>query len=219
MKKVTGLFLGLLLLGLLSVRADLVIIQRIENLGQNGDMVIKIKGDKIRTDVSPTISTISNLKTGEVTTLMHAQKAFMTMSAASLRQMMKSSLKTSDELPNQEPTLRATGGKLVINSIETDQYESTLGTVKVNYWIAKNFPDGERITALYQQILNSSLGQTIQPMAKQPANLPGVPIRTQMELAPNQKITVTILSIQEQTVNENDLTVPKGYTPLPTPEF
>ena len=227
MKKFTAIaltvFLALSALG----RADLVIIQRVEGAGQNGDMVLKQKGNKLRTDVSPEISTISDLETGTVITLMHGQRMSMTLSAESLRQLVGNAVPQPKGTGNAQPsagspadaTFKATGAKKAINGIDTEQYTGMLGTMKVTYWVAKDFPDGERITNLYKQIFNSTLGQMVQMMTPQAADMPGVPVQTVVDISPSQKFTVTILSVQEQPVNASEMEVPKDYTALPTPDF
>src|SRR5215210_7640566 len=76
------------------IHADMVIVQKVDGAGQSGEMTMKIKGDKVRTEVNPQISTITNATTGDVTTVMHEQKSYMTMPASSTKALMEQMQKT-----------------------------------------------------------------------------------------------------------------------------
>jgi len=52
---------------LLSARADLTIVQKVERAGSATNMTIKVKGDKVRIEATPKVTTILDAKTGEVT--------------------------------------------------------------------------------------------------------------------------------------------------------
>src|SRR5437667_7210828 len=54
---------------LLSTSADLTIVQKVEGVGGGGEMTMKIKGDKMRIEISPEITTIFDGGTGELTNL------------------------------------------------------------------------------------------------------------------------------------------------------
>src|SRR4051812_48602043 len=72
--------LALILAASLTAQADVVIEQKIESAMTNGSMIMKIKGDQARVDIPGPMgqmSVIMNVKTGEMTTLMHAQKMVM----------------------------------------------------------------------------------------------------------------------------------------------
>src|SRR5205807_7650174 len=70
---------------LLSARADLTIVQKVEGVGGGGEMTMKIKGDKMRIEISPEITTIFDGGTGELTNLMNDQKTVVGISAAKLK--------------------------------------------------------------------------------------------------------------------------------------
>ena len=48
-----------LLCSLAPLKADLVIVQKVEGAGQAGEQTIKIKGDKARTDLTQPVSMVS----------------------------------------------------------------------------------------------------------------------------------------------------------------
>src|ERR1043166_7123417 len=70
---------------LISVRADLTIVQRVEGAGQDGEVTVKIKGDKERIDAAPHPGRIIDAKTGEMTDLINDQKTYEKISAAQIK--------------------------------------------------------------------------------------------------------------------------------------
>src|SRR6266513_1821498 len=66
---------------LLSARADLTIVQKVERAGSAANVTIKLKSDKVRVEASPQVTTILDGKTGEVTNLMNDQKTVVRISA------------------------------------------------------------------------------------------------------------------------------------------
>src|SRR5437016_943113 len=69
-------------------RADMVIVQKLERAGQTIDMTMKIKGDKIRTDISPEVSTITDQSTGDVIEILHNKKSYLKLAAAQTEALM-----------------------------------------------------------------------------------------------------------------------------------
>src|ERR1039457_3247444 len=71
-------------------RADLVMQQQIVTPTYNGVATMKVNGPLIRLDLYAgqprAISTIADLKTGDIITLMHSQKMFVKTSGARMRQ-------------------------------------------------------------------------------------------------------------------------------------
>ena len=65
--------------GLLA-RADFTIVQKVEGKHGANEMVMKVKGDKIRMEATPQMTMILDGKTGDTLTLMIAQKKFVRIS-------------------------------------------------------------------------------------------------------------------------------------------
>src|SRR3954453_15596719 len=63
------------------VRADLVLGQRVEGGGMEGEMTVRIQGKKVRADIAPGISTIVDGNTGETIVLQHKTKIFNRITA------------------------------------------------------------------------------------------------------------------------------------------
>src|SRR5262245_55276635 len=76
-----------------ATRADLIIEQKIESALQSGPMIMKVKGDKARVDLTGgpmgEISSIVDLNNGDAMTLMHGSKMVMKVSGAQTKQMME----------------------------------------------------------------------------------------------------------------------------------
>src|SRR5207247_10312202 len=71
--KTAAYFVVLTISFLFSARADLTMVQQVERAGSAGNMTIKLKGDKMRIEASPKVTTILDGKTGEVNNLMNEQ--------------------------------------------------------------------------------------------------------------------------------------------------
>src|ERR1700737_5171950 len=83
--------------------------QKVEGVGGGGEMTMKIKGDKMRIEVSPEITTIFDGGTGELTNLMNDQKTVVRISADKMKaaaEMIKkfNSKKESAERAKLVPT-------------------------------------------------------------------------------------------------------------------
>jgi hypothetical protein len=208
----------LLLLGILftaTLHADTVLVQKVEAAGRSSEMTVKIKGTKIRSDISPEISTLTDTASGATTTLMHPQKAYMEISAAATRQLL-------DKVPPQaapEPVLEPTGKHETVNGYDTEIYTVETGALKTRYWIAKDYPDEKKLLALFKELQNTGLGTMARQMAPQPTEFPGVPLKTELQSSRSQKVTVTLLSVEEEPLPDSDFVVPPDYKALPTPDF
>lgn len=203
------------------LRADLVVVQKIEGVGQtqSAQMTLKVKGDKIRADVAPEISTLTDAATGETTTLMHAQKAYMKISAKAAGQLL-GRLSADKDAAIGSTAPQATGKHETLSGVDTEIYTAKLGQMKVTYWIAKEFPEGEKLRDLFSKLQNSPLAKLTQGgMGSQPADLPGVAVKTQMEPPNGQKLTVTLISVKEQPLDPAEFEIPRNYQALPTPAF
>src|SRR6267154_5426337 len=107
---------------LVSARADLTIVQRVEGTGQNGDVTVKIKGDKERIDAPSQPTRIIDGKTGELTDLMNNKKSFVRISAAQIKAAAETINKFDGDEKPAAPKLIPTGKKETINGYETEEY-------------------------------------------------------------------------------------------------
>jgi len=204
-------------------RADLVVVQQTEGAGQLAEMTMKFKGDKIRADVSPEVSVITDVNSGDMTTLNHAQRSYMIVSGSSSRSLMEQMRKNfQKDNPNSSPTsapkLQATGKKEKINGYDTDEYTCLIGGMKVSYWIAKNFPDWHKLLDAMMKFQHGSLAAMARGIAPSAFDLPGMPIRTEVDMG-GQKLTTTLESVKDEPLDESIFQVPSGYTEIKMPSF
>jgi len=122
-------------IGLLAVtallRADLVIVQKVEGGGQSGEQTIKIKGDRARTDLNPTVSMITNGATGEMITLMHTGRTYLKVPAEQTKAMLEQlqKFRTGTEPAKLQPT----GKKEKIGDYDCEIFTAGLGTLTATY--------------------------------------------------------------------------------------
>ncbi len=201
------LFLAVFLLST-PVRADLVIVQHADGSGQSGDQTIRIKGDKARTDLAQQISMITNGANGEIVTLMHAQKAFLKVSAAQTRAMMEQLQKLK---PNAEaPKLTSTGKKEKVGNYECEIFSSNLGGVGVTYWIAKDFPNYPAVLAQMGKLQEGSISAMGKGMMPELKDFPGMVIKTEMDMG-GKKVSTVLVSAKEENVDPAIFDIPKDY--------
>jgi hypothetical protein len=209
---------------IIATRADFVIQQKMESAMQNGDMTIKIKGDKIRVDmaVGPmgNMSTIMDLDAGDSTTLMHQQKMVMKISAAQMQQTMEQMKgRLNNGATNAEPPkLQDTGKTETVSGYDAEIYSWTNnnnnsgGTV----WVAKKIPNYAKIKAQLDKLNKSPIGQMAKGMAPDTTVLPGMVVKTKSEMQ-GQEVTTTLISAQEEPVDASVFEIPKDYQEMNAP--
>ena len=203
-----GLLFFCAFLWLAPVHADLVIVQHADGSGQSGDQTIRIKGDKARTDLAQQISMITNGANGEIVTLMHAQKAFLKVSAAQTRAMMEQLKKLAPT--TEPPKLTATGKKEKIGNYECEIFTSSLGGVGVTYWFAKDFPNYPAVLAQMARLQAgsiSAMGRGVMPELK---DFPGMVIKTELDMG-GKKVSTVLISAKEENVDPAIFDIPKDY--------
>src|SRR5205823_1831572 len=126
-------------------RADLTMVQQVEGGGPVSVITIKLKGDKARIEAAQ-MTTLMDGKTGDIITLMNAQKKFVRISGDKAKAIAEMASKYSGTTATTEkPKPTATGRKEIINGYETEEYVWETPKLKASYWIAPKFPDGPAI--------------------------------------------------------------------------
>ncbi len=217
--KTSLLSCALALLSSAFLHADLVMVQSIEGggLGQNGEMTVKMKGNKLRIDISKEASVMTDTESGDMTTLMHSQKVYMQVSGAMTAQMLKNAAAQSGKSGNEKVTLQPTGKKETVNGYETEIYTTVVGDQKATYWIAKDYPEGAKFLDFFKKMQGSALSKMAREAAPQPEDFPGVPVKTQVEMGAGQKVTTTLMSLKDEPVNDSEFAVPAGYKAMSMP--
>jgi Domain of unknown function (DUF4412) len=198
-----------------TARGDYVIKEKIDNSGQVQQITLKIKETKVREDVGTENSAIIDSKTGETTLLLHSQKAFLKISPGQLKEQakaLKDLLGTKQENPaNME--LKPTGKREAINGFDTEEYTTSLNGVPMSIFVAKQFPDYQKIVEALYQVQSGPAMEVLRSMSIPPEKYPGLPIRTTTSVI-GQKIVVDLDSAQETDVPDTDFAIPTDYKEL-----
>jgi Domain of unknown function (DUF4412) len=201
-------------------RADIVIVQNVAGAGQTGQMTVKVGGDKVRTDVSPQISTITDTATGAITTLMHAERAYVVISAARARAMIEAATKAVQQggaSPSASPPPpKATGRKDKINGYNAAEYTFSNGNMTATYWISTEFPNATAVSDALAKLRKGGLVEMTRAFAPDLSTLPGVPVKTEVNFN-GQKIVTELVSATEETVDPTEYQVPAAYTEMKMP--
>jgi len=208
--------------------ADLLVVQKVEsgNPVRSAEITLKIKGDKMRADVSPEISTITDTATGETITLRHGPKTYLRLDARATQALLGKLEKTRKEREargegEETAKLEATGKRESVGGYDTRIYTAQVGELKMTYWIAQNLPSADKLLSVSAQLQKSAMVKLAKGMMPLPEDfaLPGFPVKTEMATPDGRKITTTVISIKEQPLDDLDFTVPLNYYALPEPSF
>lgn len=158
----------------------------------------------MRTDIDANTSSIMDTKTGEVLTIMHQTKQVM---------RIKGKAETPPTQPTPElpkPEFKDTGEVETINGYECRVVTAEMNGVKLTYWVAKNFPDYEKIqdsmSTLSQAGTNGSAEKQEVPEA-----LKGMIIKTST-VSPQYVAVTTLESVKTEDIKPEVFAVPTGYT-------
>jgi hypothetical protein len=208
---------------IMAARADLVLQQNVESTMINGTITTQIKGDKIRVDMpsSPQgpMSTIMDLSSGDSTTLLHQQKVAMKVPGAEIKQMAEK-LKQSRASAGTNaapPTFQDTGKTEKVGNYDAKIYTwSSPDGANQTVWVAKDFPDYAKIKVQMDKLNDSPVGQMSKGAAPDVNTLPGMVVKTQMEMN-GQKVTSTLVSAKESSVDASIFQTPKDYQQMNQP--
>lgn len=203
----------LLLLALLStaasLQADVVIEQKLESAAINGVMTMKIKGDHARMDMpSPAgqMSAITDLKAGQIVTLLPAQKMAMKMSIDDAKKAAQG------QVPDATAAPKDTGKKEKVGDYDCEIYTIDAAGTTATMWVAKGYPNYKKFLEETKKL--SALSQTgIDPNK---FDLGGMVVKTEMNTAIG-KMSMTLISAKEEPVPDSEFVVPQGYTEMQMP--
>jgi hypothetical protein len=197
-----------------SARADLTIVQRVEGAAQNGDVTVKIKGDKERIDAPSQPTRIIDGKTGEMTDLMNDRKSFVKISAAQIKSAAESVNLNADK-KSASPKLTPTGKKETINGYETEEYAYETPQFKAGFWIATKYPGAADILKQMQAPISGAWKPSNMGMPDY-TDFTGLPLKTVISVGADQVVT-TIVSIKQDPLNASEFEIPKDFQELKRP--
>ena len=199
---------------LISARADLTIVQKVEGAGQNRDATVKIKGDKERVDSLGESTQIIDGKTGEMINLMNDKKTFVKISAEQIKAAAETINKFNGD-QKSKPKLTATGKKETINGYETEEFAFETPQLKVSFWVATKYPGAAEILKQMQLPMSGAWKQSNMNMPDY-TDFSGVPIKTVISLG-GTEMTTTITSIKKDPINAAEFEIPKDFQEMKVP--
>ncbi len=218
MKKLLSIAAPLFLLPLL-VRADIVLEQKLESQMMNGAITTKLKGDQVRIDspspIGGTQTTIIDNKSGDMTTLMHAQKMAMKMNMSVIKKQAEAAQKSMNIDPAKMEKPKATGTKEKVGDWDSEVYEFNVGGMASKLWVAKDFPNYKAINDKMTALSSQMSGGMMDP-AK--FDLGGMVVKTETN-TPVGKLTTTLVSAKEQPVEASEFAIPQGYKEMQMPQM
>lgn len=203
---------------LATARADLTIVQDVSGSDGGHALTVKVKGDKARVDINPQITTIIDAKSGEITTLLNDKKTVMRISgekATAMAEMAKAFAK--DEVPAQAAP-KPTGRKETIDGYETEEFVSESPKFHARYWVARSYPNFESILKQMSIMQQGAFAAVTKGMPDYHA-LPGLPLRTKIEIPGGGEVTSTIKSVSLDALPDSDFAIPAGYSEMKLPDF
>lgn len=200
--------IGFAAIALSSARADIVIEQTIESSAQpTSKMSMKIKGDKVRTDIGDQMTTIMDMKTFDSTTLMHANKISVKGNGAQIKAASEAA--TAQAAAEMKPV--NTGKTEKVGGYDCEVWTVEVAGSKITMWAAKGYPDYSAIKAELEKMAKLS------PQAPNPmAAIDGMVLKTVAEVA-GAKMTTTLDSAKKTDIADSEFNVPTGYQEMNVP--
>ncbi len=197
-------------------RADVIIEQKMESAVMNGNMTMKIKGDNARMDmpspVGGNVTVIMNTKTGDMTTLMHAQKMAMKMNMNDSKKQMEEAQKAAGIDPTKVEKPKDTGTSEKVGEWTAEVYEFNIGGMTGKIWAAKDFPNAKAIKDQMMKMSAASAGG----FDASKMDVPGMIVKTQMS-TPVGAMTTTLVKASEAPVADTEFVIPTGYNEMKMP--
>jgi len=199
--------------------ADVTIVQKLETPDGDkitGDIKISAKKSQTRVDMGSEVSTLSDEKKNQVVTLIHNQKMAMEMPAEAVAQMKaQMDAANSEELTPEAFT--PTGRTETISGFECSEYTFNIKGQQVTSWFAKSLKEDAAIAAAFTELSKSS--NTMASSLAQFDSMPGVPIRTQVEIPGSGMTTVTIQTISTDAIPSSVFEIPSDYQSVKMPSL
>jgi len=207
----TALFL---LLAITAARADWTITQKVEGGMNSGQMALRIKGDKARLDVSSQVSILTDLTTGDSTTLNHTARVFLRIPASQAAKIRDRALGLKEGTGAAAPVLTSTGRKEKVGDYECEVFTWSIGEMKVTDWIATTYPNFRPFLEQLARFQNAGLARAAQPLMPPLESFPGMVLKREMNHR-GTITTTTLLSGKEAPLDPKLFEVPADYKAQP----
>ncbi len=217
--KIPGLCLVVTATLLLTARGDLTIVQEVVGSGAVSQITIKLKGDKVRVEVTPQVTTIIENKSGDMLTLMNRERKFLRISAEKSKAIAEMASKYAGKTQAAPETakLTSTGRKEMINGYEAEEYVREAASFKASYWVASKYPDSAAIVKQLQAIIPAAWNDVAKGMLDY-RDFPGLPLRTKVQTN-GKEIVSTITTIKQDALSEEEFSIPKDFQEMKIPNL
>jgi hypothetical protein len=199
----------------LTAHADVVIEQEVESPAGKGKIVMKIKGDRARIE-SPTSSgntvTVMNMKTGELATMLPADKVVVKADLKTVKAQQEAMFKRLglDLTKEQKPTPTGTTEK--VGEYTADVYDFSFGELTGKIWAAKDFPNAQLFKDEMKRVGEAgTMGLNLARL-----EVPGMLVKSRMA-TPAGTMTLTVVSARQEPVPEADFAIPADYQEVKVP--
>lgn len=197
--------------------ADWIIVQKTTTDGKDQDVMLRVKGDKARSDMGTKMSVVMDGADGKVVLLMHEQKSMMKMDADSMKGIMAMAgnlLGGKDKKPSKPV---ATGQTEKVGIYDTEIYTWTGAIGSGKFWIAKNIPHAEELNAAQDKLMKA-MGNPVSAFAPSSSDFPGMPVKSEMTVMGKKVVSETI-SIKEEPVDDLAFALPADYKEMKMPSL
>src|SRR5438067_5722986 len=198
-----------------SAQADLTIVQRVEGVGQDGEVTVKIKRDKERIDAPSQPTRIIDGKTGEMTDVLNEKKSFVRISAEQMRAAAETINKFDESKQSSASKLTSTGKKETVNGYETEEFVFETPKFKASFWVATKYPDAAGILKQMQVPVSGAWKPSNMGMPDY-TDFAGLPLKTVISIGTNQVVT-SIVSIKKDPISAAEFDIPKDFQELKKP--
>ena len=199
-----------------AARGDITIVQKVEGKGETKDFVLKIKGDKVRMEATPQMTMIVDGRTGDMITLMNAQKKIMRISGEKTKAIAEMAAKYKGTT-SEKTKIVATGKKMTINGYEAEEYVAEAKAFKAHYWIAPSFPNSAELMKQLQAIIPAAWTDLAKGIMDY-RDLPGFPLRTQVNLGDGEVVS-TLVAVKTDPISDDEFVPPKDFTEMKLPNI
>jgi hypothetical protein len=180
----------------------------------SGQLTLRLSDQKARIDLTNKISVLTDLKTGDSTTLNHTARVFMKIPAGEAAKLRDTALGLKDGAAAPAPKLTATGRKEKVGDYDCEIYTWSIGELQVTDWIAANYPNFKPLMAALAKFQSAGLAAAAQPLMPPLEEFPGMVIKREM-LHRGAKTITTLISAKEGRVDPKLFEVPSDYRQQP----
>ncbi len=196
--------------------ADLTLSQEIEGGPQSGEIVMRLKGDRLRLDLpagpNGRMSTILDIATGDTTTLMHDKKLAVTRTGAELKAAaQKAGADPARKIEPPKP--ERTGLKERVGEYEAEVFTMPADASKDTLWVVRDFPNFPAIKADLMRVSQATATGLNRAGTLDVSTLPGMVVKRQKERG-GQKMTITLKSVGQEAIEDATFTIPPDYKPV-----